>query len=166
MTISAVPTDVNGVPVAEVLVPGTAAPIALRGTTSTTTDGNSNTSAGVCVGHFVAQVYLRASAAATTTGNSGDLTVDSFAELAVDANITAVSGTSPTIVFALDRKGADGIYYPIWTSSTVSTSPTQVSNSIGSGFSTNQSFGNVVRFRWTIGGTSPSWTFSVSILGK
>lgn len=165
MSISAVPTDVNGVPIAEVLVPGTAAPIALRGTTSTITDGNSNTSAGVAVGWFSANVYARASAAATTSGNSGDLAVDSFSELAVDINITAISGTTPTIQFFVDRKGNDGIYYVIYTGSSINTVQA-VSVSLGAGMGQSVSFGTTARLRWTIGGTTPSFTFSASIIGK
>jgi len=165
MAIGNVPVDAGGIPVAEVLVPGTAAPIALRGTTSTITDGNSNTSAGVAVGWFGANVYARASAAATTNGNSGDLPVDSFSELALDINISAVSGTTPTIQFFVDRKGNDGIYYVIYTGSSIN-STQSITTSFGAGMTQSVSFGTTVRLRWTIGGTTPSFTFSASIIGK
>jgi hypothetical protein len=103
----------------------------------------------------------------STTGNSGPLTVGNYAEIAVDINITGKQGTSPTIQFFIDRLGVDGIYYPLWQSSTQSTSPAQVSTSIGSGLSISQSFGGTVQFRWSIGGSSsPGWTYSVSLIGK
>lgn len=110
-------------------------------------------------------VYTRASAAATGNGDSGDLTVSSYVELAIDANITAVSGSSPTLQFFLDRKGSDGIYYPIWNSSSI-TATGQVSASVGAGLATAQSFNATVKLRWVIGGSSPSFTFSASIIGK
>lgn len=165
MAIGNVPMSADPVPVAEVLVPGTANPIALRGTTSTVTDGNSNTSAAVAVGWFTSNVYARASAAATTSGNSGDLAVDSFSELALDINITAVSGTTPTIQFIMERKGNDNNYYQIYASSSLN-SAQAVSTSLGAGMATSVSFGTTARLRWVIGGTTPSFTFSVSLIGK
>lgn len=112
-----------------------------------------------------ATVFTQASSAQTTGGNSGNLAVDAYTEIAVDINITAVSGTSPTLNLFVDRLGADGIWYPIW-SSTQQTAVGQVSTSIGAGMLVAQGFGATVRLRWTIGGTTPSWTFSASIQGK
>ena len=107
----------------------------------------------------------QASAAQVANGNSADLSVGQFTELAVDANITAVAGANPTRQFVLDRKGADGVYYPIWQSVTLTTTG-QVSTSIGAGMSIAQGFGSTVRLRWVIGGAGASFTFSVSIVGK
>jgi hypothetical protein len=110
-------------------------------------------------------VLNQASGAQTASGNSADLSVGQYTELAVDANITAVVGVNPTLQFFLDRKGADNVYYPIWQSITF-TATGQVSTSVGAGMSIAQSFGATVRLRWVIGGTTPSWTFSGSIVGK
>lgn len=129
---------------------------------------------GTGFGHYTvvesilaAQTVLnQASAAQTAGGNSADLTVGQYRELAVDINISAVSGTSPSATFFVDRKGADGIYYNIYSSGAKTTTGT-VSTSIGAGgAATNSAFGNVIRFRWTITGTTPSFTFSASIIGK
>ncbi len=110
-------------------------------------------------------IYNLASALQTTTPfTSSDFTVGSYTALAVDINITGNQGSSPTIQYFVDRKGADGIYYPIWQSISLSSSSTSVSTSIGIGVAINQSIGAIVRFRWTIGGSStPGFTFSVSI---
>lgn len=156
--------DSGSTPIAEVYVPGSAL-IALRGTLTTTTDGSSNTSAGVVVGRFTGAVYTRASSAATVSGSSGDLIVQDFAELAVDINISAVSGTTPSIQFFVDRKGGDGVYYQIYNSTSLTTTGV-VSTSVGAGCATAQAFGTTARLRWTIAGTSPSFTFSASIIGK
>ena len=116
-------------------------------------------------GRSAATVLNQASAAQTANGNSADLVVGSYAELTIDVNVTGVSGTSPTLQVFVDRKGADGVYYPIWQCVTI-TAATMVSTTIGAGMSIAQGFGSLVRLRWIIGGTSASVTFSGSIIGK
>lgn len=165
MAIGTVPMSSDPVPVAEVVVPNIANPIALRGTTATITDSNSNTLAAVAVGWFGFNVYARASSASTSSNNSGDLAVDSFSELAVDINISSISGTSPTIQFFVERKGNDGNYYQLYSSSVISTTQS-ISTSIGAGMTISTSFGTTARLRWAITGTTPSFTFSASIIGK
>lgn len=112
-------------------------------------------------------VYTQASQLITASSNSGALSVGNFAELAVDINITSKQGTSPTIQFFIDRLGVDGVYYNIWSSSVISTTPTPISQSIGAGLSQASSFGGTIQFRWLIGGSStPGFTYSVSIQAK
>lgn len=112
-------------------------------------------------------IWTQASTLITASNVNGPLTVGNYVEIAVDINITGKQGSSPTIQFFIDRLGVDGIYYPLWQSSTQSTSPAQVSTSIGAGLSISQSFGGTVQFRWSIGGSSsPGWTYSVSLIGK
>lgn len=109
-------------------------------------------------------ILNQAAAAQTTSGDSGDLDISLIESIALDINITAVSGSSPTLQFFVDRKGADGIYYSIWQSPVLSTTG-QASTTIGAFCVVDQSLGALVRIRWTIAGTSPSFTFSISILG-
>lgn len=104
------------------------------------------------------------SVAHTTSSDFGDLDVSKCRRIAVDINITAVSGTSPTIQFFVDRKDVNGIYYNIWSSNTVS-AVTPISTTIGAFATINQAFGATVKLRWTITGSSPSFTFSASITG-
>ena len=135
--------------------------------------GKLNVNTIIATGFNVIGKLLRASAtivnlgaaAQTTNGNSGTLGVDAYSELAVDINISAVSGTSPTLNLYIDRLGADGNWYTIW-SSAQQTGMGQVSASIGAGLATNQAFGNSARLRWVLGGTTPSFTFSASIIAK
>jgi hypothetical protein len=159
--------DANGVPIGQGYKPGSGF-AAIQASLITNTDGSSNTSAPITFHHSSGTVYLLASAAQTTTPfTSSAFVVGPFAELAVDINLTAKTGTSPTIQFFIDRIGADSVAYNIWSSSVISTTPTQVSTSIGSGFAVAQSFGASIQFRWTIGGSaSPGYTFSCSIIGK
>lgn len=133
---------------------------------NTQTDANTNTTAAACFVRDATTVFAQSSAAKVVGGSTSDLPVGAFAELAVDINITTNSGTSPTIQFFLDRKGADGVHYMIWSSSVITTTTGIISASIGAGCNTNQSFGSFARLRWSINGTSPSWTFSASIIGK
>jgi hypothetical protein len=159
--------DANGIPIGQVYVPSVGFKSA-QGSLITNTDGSSNSSAPMAVHHASAIVLLLASAAVTSTPiTNGPYVVGPFTELAVDINLTAKTGTSPTIQFFIDRIGADAIAYNIWSSSVVSTVASQVSTSIGSGFSTAQSFGSTIQLRWVIGGSAtPGYTFSISIIGK
>jgi hypothetical protein len=106
-----------------------------------------------------------ASAARTTNSDSGEQFVGIYGELAVDVNISAVSGTTPSMTLYVDRKGADGNFYTIYTSAAQNAAG-NVSTSIGVGAATNASFGDIVRLRWVITGTTPSFTFTASIKGK
>ena len=111
-------------------------------------------------------VYTQASTAISSSSNSGPLLVGNYAELALDINITVKSGTSPTIQFFIDRLGVDGVYYNVYTSSQYSATPQVVSQSIGAGLALASSFAGTIQFRWVLGGTSPVWTYSVSLIGK
>lgn len=132
--------------------------------TATDTFGNLYASAGF--GRLVATIVTQNSAAFTASGNSGDQAVGPYDEMSVDINITANSGTSQTIQFFVDRKGSDNVYYPIWQSSSITTTNQAVSTSIGPGCAVAQSLGATIHLRWVIGGTSPSYTFSFSLQGK
>jgi hypothetical protein len=101
------------------------------------------------------------------SGNSGDLDVSKLHEIAIDITTTAQSGTNPTLQFFWERKGADGIYYPLWQSAVLSVASNTVSTSIGPGLAYNQSLGGTGRLRWVVGGTaSPTWTFTPNVYGK
>lgn len=159
------PRDAKGVTVGGLWLPnGTW--YALQSVTATTTDAQNYQSAPLAVGWFGFNVFARTSAAAIVSGDSGDLPVDSFSELAVDITIGSISGTGPpTIQFFVERKGNNGNYYQLYSSSAVSTSQS-ISTSIGAGMTISTSFGTTARLRWVITGTTPSFTFSASIIGK
>jgi hypothetical protein len=105
------------------------------------------------------------SGAVTASGDVGDLDVSKCAQIAVDINISAISGTTPTIQFFVDRKDANGLYFNLWQSNVVSATG-QASASIGPFMTMAQSLGSTVKLRYTITGTTPSATFSVSVLGR
>lgn len=107
----------------------------------------------------ISQVGIAAS------GNSGDLAVDGFDQLALDVNVSALTGTSPSVTFVLNRKGADGVYYPIWTSA-AQTAVGKLSTSAGISAPINHCVGSVMRLDWMVAGTSVSLTFTASLIGK
>lgn len=104
----------------------------------------------------------------TTNGNGADIDVSKYVELDVFINITAVSGTTPTVVFNLDTKSEDAapVYGSLFTSS-AQTGTGLVVSSVGPGTANAKGFGRTVRFRWaSIGGTTPSFTVSFTLVGK
>lgn len=105
------------------------------------------------------------SAAQTASGSAAPVQVGATSTVAVDINVSAVSGTSPTLQFNLDRLGADGIWYSAWQSSSINATG-QTSTSVGPGCATAAVLTDKIRLRWTIGGTTPSFTFSASLIGR
>lgn len=124
-----------------------------------------NTIGNVNAQSLTSTVLNVASAAITTTTTSADLTVGTYKELAIDVNISAITGTTPSYTLSVNRKGADGVYYPIYTG-TAQTTVGKVSISLGIGAEINKAFGNIIQVVETIAGTTPSVTRSVSIIGK
>ncbi|SRR5258708_4876601 len=107
--------------------------------------------------------YSAASAVYSANGYTADLFVGDVTELAFDADVTAID-VGCTLNLYVERKGADGNYYPIFSSAAI-TAVGLVSQSIGEGLSDNASFGNLVRIRWTVT-ASKTATMSISLLGK
>lgn len=95
------------------------------------------------------------SAAQTATGNTVALDSLGFGSLTFLLNITAVSGTSPTMQLALDYS-EDGT---VWS---------QILKTVRFTSSTNFRFQRIslsakyYRYRWILAGTAPSFTFSVT----
>ena len=112
----------------------------------------------------MATLLQQASAPVTASGNSAPIQINAVEYLAVDVSVTAVSGTTPSMLLYVERQGADGNWYPIWTSSAI-TAIGLTSTSIGSGLATPAALGSTIRLRWAITGTTPSFTFSASIVG-
>ena len=103
-----------------------------------------------------------------TSGNQSglagsDLYVDTYSVLAVDLNLTSLTGgTSPTVNVVTKRKGADGIYYTIDTP-TALTAAGAISRSIGVGAAQNVWPGEVIQVSVVVTGapTGAAWTLSV-----
>ncbi len=94
------------------------------------------------------------------SGNSGDLDVSKLHEISIDITTTAVT---TNLQFFWERKGADGIYYPLWQSSVLSAASNTISTSIGPGLAYTQSLGQTGRLRWVATGNA---SFTPNVYGK
>lgn len=104
----------------------------------------------------------------SANGNSGDLSIAGADEVVLLVNISAQAGTSPGIQLILELKGPDGIYYPIYTGTSITATGAQAPVFIGPGLPTNVILAtDLCRLRWVIAGTSsPSVTASVSLMAR
>lgn len=119
-------------------------------------------------GHFIEHgrvVYDLPSGPITANGNSADFDVSDLHELAVVVDVTAATGTTPTLDIYVESKDANGVYYTLWHPAQI-VAAGLVSTSIGDGLATNQAIGDTVRVRWAVTGTTPSFTTSISVEGK
>ena len=82
----------------------------------------------------------------------------------IDAVFITGTGT-PTITFFLERQGADGNWYPIWSPTAITTTGI-TSTSVGPGCATDAVVTENIRLRWTVSGTTPSFTTSISIIAR
>jgi hypothetical protein len=82
---------------------------------------------------------------------------------AVDINVSAASGTTPTLDIFVERLGQDGVWYTMYHPTQI-TGVIQVSVSLGPG-DTAAAPTQTLRVRWAVGGTGPSFTFSMSMVG-
>lgn len=100
------------------------------------------------------------SAARTTSGSSADITLNSGSKLAVYLDVTAVAGTTPTLDVKVEAKDpASGKYFAL-ASFTQKTAAGSEVVFIGHGSDTKFPV-RTFRVSYTIGGTTPSFTFSV-----
>jgi hypothetical protein len=92
--------------------------------------------------------------ARTTNGNTGNIQAAGGESLRAQLNVTAVSGTSPTLTVLIEDT-LDGINYnTIGTFAQKTAAGREVIN-------ITTPFSETLRVSWTIAGTNPSFTFSV-----
>lgn len=110
----------------------------------------------------VSRLTLQASAAKTASNNGQAVSVDSSYDSAlVFLNVTAASGTTPTLDVKLQTSDDGGTtWYDLPNGSF-----TQKTN-IGSQVLAFTSVGDTIRVASTVGGTSPSFTYAVKAVLK
>lgn len=97
-----------------------------------------------------------ASAARTTSSNSGALTgYGPAATIRAQLNVTAASGTTPTLDVLVEDSVDGGATWNTLVAFTQATAVTREVKNI------TTPFGDQLRVRWTVGGTTPSFTFAV-----
>ncbi|MEM4975860.1 MAG: hypothetical protein QXT64_00875 [Desulfurococcaceae archaeon] len=106
--------------------------------------------------HWVESVVLLPSGARTASGSTADIDVGRFLYGEICIDITAVSGTNPTLDVYIEGKNQYTGKYKVLFSHTGLNSVQTIWDTI-----TLLAF-RYLRVRWIISGTSPSFTFSVS----
>ena len=102
---------------------------------------------------------LVASGARTATGASyGEQVAADFDEVCIYTDVTAASGTTPTLQIVL-QSSPDGVQW--FTHSAGATL-----NSVSQELIKAENIGQYTRIAWVIGGTTPSFTFSVKATFK
>jgi hypothetical protein len=135
-------------------------------------------SGNLVVGTSFSQVTLLAGAARTTSGNSGALpNYGNYRSAIIEVNVTAVSGTTPTLDVYIDTSvdgtnwiniahftqitGISRRYIQISEYGSQATSDFDSTADLPAGSVRSGPWGSTLRVRWVIGGTTPSFTFSV-----
>jgi len=97
----------------------------------------------------------------TASGNTADIDVSRFTTLRIGLNVTAVSGTNPTLdVYVEGKYEAVDIYVPLLSKTGVTATGFYELGQVD-----NLAF-RLIRVRWVVGGTSPSFTISVVAQAK
>lgn len=106
-----------------------------------------------------AHAVLLASAARTASGNSGTQAgLAGAPKLRAQLNVTAAGGTSPTLDVVIEDTLDGSNWNTIGTFAQKTAAGREVIN-------VTNPFADTVRARYTVGGTSPTFTFSVVLLG-
>lgn len=105
---------------------------------------------------------LLASAARTSDGQSGAVDLGKFNDLIVYLDITAASGTTPTLDVKLQTSYDDGGTWFDLPSGAFSQKSAVGKDVLQIG----SNFGRWLRIDYSIGGTTPSFTFSVNAVSK
>lgn len=103
---------------------------------------------------------LHASGAETASGQSAGVDVSFYTEALLFLDVTAASGTGPTLDVKLQTSVDNATWYDCGVSVAQQTGvarPAVVK-------ATN--LGRYLRAVWTVGGTTPSFTFSITLLPK
>jgi len=109
---------------------------------------------------------------ASETGRTIDVTDLKSIEFFV-LHITAVSGTTPTLDVVIEnvievQDTESAVYGMVEIKDTLVTFPQQTTTGtvIKVGYDTGKALGNFIRAKWTLGGTNPSFKFTVVAVGK
>lgn len=111
------------------------------------------------------EIELAASAARTASGNGSAF--GGFAQsskLAAQLAITAASGTNPTLDVVIQHSIDGGTtWHDLITFAQQTGTATLFADYAEVEASTAQVYGDKLRAKWTVGGTTPSFTFSVKV---
>lgn len=95
-----------------------------------------------------------ASAARTATANGTAFDTSDVDEITATLTVTAASGTTPTLDVTLETTADGTNYYTVGSFAQKTTSATEAKVFTG--------LGSLSRWKWTISGTTPSFTFAIT----
>ncbi len=104
-------------------------------------------------------ITLAASAARTADGESTSFDVGRFTEGLLHIDVTAASGSTPTLDFDVEAGPADDAL------GFIHTEPAQIT-AVGKTLVKLVNLGKWFRLSWDIGGTTPSFTFEAKLVLK
>lgn len=107
------------------------------------------------MGTFDKKVNTNASAARTASGQGNAISSENARTLSILVDVTAVSGTTPNLVFAVEWSHDNGTWFPGDPPDTM-TAITAVGRA-AKAFTVKAPYWRLV---WTITGTTPSFTFA------
>ncbi len=108
--------------------------------------------------YYTVPEALAPSAARTADGQSEPIDASEYLEAHALLDVTAVSGMLPTLDLVIETSPDKANWFPHTTFSQ--------KTDAGKDLRTLSNLGKYVRARWTIGGTTPSFTFSLGLVGK
>lgn len=122
------------------------------------------------IGGPVAEVYKEPPTQRTSSGNTGGLPLNpqvaGVLGMFLGINVTAVSGTSPVMTVSLEQQDANGIWQIVATTGQI-TAVGALNLSVGSCTQNSAMLnGGPYRVSWIIAGTTPSFTFQLSLQGR
>lgn len=111
---------------------------------------------------------------AVTTSTTLSLSTPAVETIVVGINITALSGTSPTVLPSLQVLGYDNVWYTVWQPSAAYSTTGQrlavitpaSSATVITGSSAPAAWTNQAQLVLTVAGTTPSITMSASVWGN
>jgi hypothetical protein len=107
-----------------------------------------------------------ASAALTVSGQTPPINVpSSIKRTELNVNVTAVSGTTPTLDVFYEGLDDNGVWFTLYHGAQI-TAVGDAAQGVGDGMQTPVMIPDVIRVRWVVGGTTPSFTASISVTGQ
>lgn len=110
----------------------------------------------------VQEITVLASSARTSSGNTAEIDIGNYKEAVIFLDVTAFSGTSPTLDVKFQTQDPVSLKWFDVTELTFA----QATGVVGEMKSKSGMLGSKLRCVYTLGGTSPSFTFSVGLIAK
>ena len=104
------------------------------------------------------------SSARTATGQQELQATNDYGNVAILVNVTAVSGTTPTMRLSIEDSPDGTTWFPVATAPADITAAGQ--HRIFITHSTHGPTNPRLRLRWVIGGTTPSFTFTATAISR